>query len=1523
MSKKYFVLIFLLFLPYCAMAQALSGTYHIGTSQPAPFKTITSAIARINASGVNGPVTFLLDDATYSASESFPIVINAFAGASAVNTLTIKPNSGKTVLIRANNSSSAQVKSVFDLNGADYVVFDGNNGAISKALTVYNNSTVHTSAKTVFWLRNEASFNQFKNLNILQNFSAKSDLSLGIFAGGSAISSSSSADNPNNSINNISFIDVKHLVYVNGVSEVANKNWELKNNSNSTTSSSNKPFVGFYLTKVSNFSLLNNTLSSLSEVNHDYSNFPFSCGISVKGITGTIANNQIHSVISTIANSAVGIYMLGDNLIAANNVVTDIASNGGGGTETQNGFGIVVRGGSNIKLYYNSVRLGINQSSGVSGAIYVDSTVDEIDIRNNIFINAQTSGSIRVAFYSEGQDKNQYSNLDYNNYQSNQYIGSWGDYNNIINRKTTLAGWKTATVKETYGQNITPDFVSARSLRLQQTPNNYKLQGVVIAAVTTDIDGENRIKPYMGADELSCAVTSTSFGTTQTICYNREVVSPNVGGITFSAVPFNRYVSLNVIEGLQYRIATTANDIGLVKKITLYNNGSPAAALNSTSASSTNTSASLDWTASFTGVLRIEFTATNCQTNANTDTLTATFIGGTNTVDNPNLAGTNSWIGHVYDFTNNSDIVPVPPSDTNAFANYLGSFTQTNTVSGSTILFNNNYGGDDNCYSFTAGGTGHSFRTDTFAIRYRMNTTATVYPAGCYLVNITGDDGVRLFIDGVLVFNSWIQQSTTNYDNLLVYLNGSSQLVFDYYEKNGSNVSNLNIRPASTSMASLNTIVTSGPINRCVGTTTLLDGSVVATKGNNTIDPIKYQWQSSTDNSTWTNITGAIAEDYTVPATSPSTSTVIYYRRNVFGSTANSASCIYSTTPIRITTSPILKAPKIEKIVQPNCTAPKGQVFLSDLPTDGLWTVTVTSASGTTSVTGNGGTVIIGGLNANTSYTFMVSNATCTSGASEKAVIVEAPAPATYRGDTWDTPPTIDKTLVIASDFQSKGDLNGCSCTVNEGVTMTIKSGHTLTIANEVTTKGKLILENNASLVQTTNAKNSGAIEYRRTSSPMKNFDYTYWSSPVIGQTAKLLSPNTLWDKYHRYDPLKGWVNDDGLMAPGVGYIIRTPKPGTYGAPYPETVVMPYAQPVAFKGVPNNGDYEFKVGADQFNLIGNPYPSAIDANKFMRANKDIIYGALYFWTHNTAITNNDYTADDYATFNGTGATATALGNNVEEKANDSNWYIAAGQSFFVGNAAAGSFKFTNAMRVSGNNSQFFNLSKNLELEDQKHRVWLNLTNSGGAFKQLLLGYISGATNDFDNLYDGPSFDGQTFVDFYSINQKKNLTIQGRALPFSEKDEVPLGYRSTIAGTFEISIDHRDGDLAKQEIWLEDKNTKVLHDLTQSDYSFTAIKGVENDRFVLKYYNNQLGTEDNVLEDKKLVVSFKNKIITINSSGEAIEKVQIFDLLGRKLYDKSKINAQKWSIATLRSSKQVLIVRTILANGAIKSNKIIF
>nr|WP_315197922.1 hypothetical protein [uncultured Flavobacterium sp.] len=152
-------------------------------------------------------------------------------------------------------------------------------------------------------------------------------------------------------------------------------------------------------------------------------------------------------------------------------------------------------------------------------------------------------------------------------------------------------------------------------------------------------------------------------------------------------------------------------------------------------------------------------------------------------------------------------------------------------------------------------------------------------------------------------------------------------------------------------------------------------------------------------------------------------------------------------------------------------------------------------------------------------------------------------------------------------------------------------------------------------------------------------------------------------------------------------------------------------------------------------------------------------------------------------------------------------------------------------RITFKNS--YSSKKNVE---EMNRIWLNLTNAGGAFKQSLVGYVLGATNGFDKLYDGVSIDSNPYIDFYSIDGGRNLTIQGRGLPFLTTDEVPLGYKTNIVGAFQISIDHVDGLFVTQDIFLEDKTTGVIHNLKNGAYSFTTLVGRFNDRFVLRYVN---------------------------------------------------------------------------------------
>ena len=118
---------------------SISGTYDVGATCATPeYATITAAVTALNAGVLTGPATYLLCDTTYP-SETFPITIVANAGSSAVNTITIKPAPG--VLPTVSGSSAT---TIFDLNGATYVILDGLSTAESppgKDWTIENTST--------------------------------------------------------------------------------------------------------------------------------------------------------------------------------------------------------------------------------------------------------------------------------------------------------------------------------------------------------------------------------------------------------------------------------------------------------------------------------------------------------------------------------------------------------------------------------------------------------------------------------------------------------------------------------------------------------------------------------------------------------------------------------------------------------------------------------------------------------------------------------------------------------------------------------------------------------------------------------------------------------------------------------------------------------------------------------------------------------------------------------------------------------------------------------------------------------------------------------------------------------------------------------------------------------------------------------------------------------------------------------------------------------------------------------------
>lgn len=537
------------------------------------------------------------------------------------------------------------------------------------------------------------------------------------------------------------------------------------------------------------------------------------------------------------------------------------------------------------------------------------------------------------------------------------------------------------------------------------------------------------------------------------------------------------------------------------------------------------------------------------------------------------------------------------------------------------------------------------------------------------------------------------------------------------------------------------------------------------------------------------------------------------------------------------------------------------------------------------------------------------------------SVVITTPT-ATWNGTAWSpSAPNASTAAVFNGNYVATGNLTACSVTVNSGA-VSFGVGQTLTVINDVKVLGgSLTMGNESSLLQVNNTTNTGNITYVRASAPVIRYDYSYWSTPVSPQTLAAASPGTSWDGFFSYSGTAWqWAPSSTVMGIGKGYIIRVPL--SYSATIPSTQI------VNFVGVPNNGTYTVPVvgGASQLNLLGNPYPSALNADLFMNANSSVLDGTIYLWTHNTPITAGQYDADDYAIYNYLGGTGTSASPNPGLNSEIPTGKIASGQGFFIKGLANGTATFTNAMRVAGNNDQFFRMSQPVAASTpavEKHRYWIDVFNATGIFKQNLFGYVTGGTMGIDRGMDSEMVNLTSPIVLYSKVGDTKLAIQGRGLPFDVNDQIPLAYQSTVAASYTIRLSMFDGLFESQDIYLEDKLLNVIHNLKGGDYTFTTAVGTFEDRFVLRYTNTTLGVDVPVLDENTVIVYRNGKDLIVNSGVVNMSEVMIYDLRGRLLASQQQVNATETVFTTLPDTQQVLLVKIKAENGAEITKKVVY
>ena len=123
---------------------------------------------------------------------------------------------------------------------------------------------------------------------------------------------------------------------------------------------------------------------------------------------------------------------------------------------------------------------------------------------------------------------------------------------------------------------------------------------------------------------------------------------------------------------------------------------------------------------------------------------------------------------------------------------YAGSYYNNMTLSGTPVLVRSDPTVN---FNWGSGSPGPGVNADNFSVRWARTDT---FVAGLYTLSTTADDGVRVYVDGVLYIDHWIDESPTTYTTTVNLTAGTHTVVMEYYENAVGAVAQLSLTPNSS-----------------------------------------------------------------------------------------------------------------------------------------------------------------------------------------------------------------------------------------------------------------------------------------------------------------------------------------------------------------------------------------------------------------------------------------------------------------------------------------------------------------------------------------------------------------------------------------------------------------------------------------------------------------------------------------------------------------------------------------------------
>lgn len=423
--------------------------------------------------------------------------------------------------------------------------------------------------------------------------------------------------------------------------------------------------------------------------------------------------------------------------------------------------------------------------------------------------------------------------------------------------------------------------------------------------------------------------------------------------------------------------------------------------------------------------------------------------------------------------------------------------------------------------------------------------------------------------------------------------------------------------------------------------------------------------------------------------------------------------------------------------------------------------------------------------------------------------------------------------------------------TIPTGVQVVLESGVTMDMGtNHFNNNGHIVLETEANFIQGQGSVLSGTGDFEVIRETTANAqEYNYISSPITNTDIA----NTLTSSYVvRYNPSTAVTLNDGWefitsgqMELGRGYAVS----GKTGSNSSDRRF--------FAGTPNNGDVSIVIDGvtyggegDQWNMVGNPYPSSIDMQRFLSENSGI--GAIYVYNQ----ANDTYSTHNILSDPG-GVT------------------IASGQAFFIhASQASQTINFSNSMRIREN--------ANIVRAASVDGTTLHLYKDGEEQFSTRVAFHNEATDAYDIKFDAPLLPGSSKAMIYSLHNNQPMAIQ--ALGKNNEDKsIQLGLDSK-AGTYRIQA--KGTSLP----YLIDKELNVIHNLAEGDYTFDFMEDSTNEtRFELWYPELQT-------EDQLMFANFRDGYLQVrNYTDDSVEQVNVYDTMGKQI--------ASWSMNTLTNQQE--------------------